>query len=136
MDRTLTAEPSVNQPKSITQPDSTEIKAINRGALLRLAIDRSRVKHAAVAAAIAVQPPYLVLMLKGERPVSERHIEALPREVARELARVWAESFGFLVVAPLSASDAQDALVVGLVSLLRSNSERMGLLERVALGTL
>ena len=66
--------------------------------LLRDAIDESGWKHEAVAAVLHVGGPYLSKMLAGTKPITDRHIRALPREIGVILARRYAEAFGLVVI--------------------------------------
>ena len=52
---------------------------------LRAAIDESTWKHAAIAAALEVEPKYFSRMLSGEKPWSLRHLSALPDDVEATL---------------------------------------------------
>lgn len=87
--------------------------------LLREAIDDSRWKHDAVAAALGVDAPYLSKMLAGEKPITLRHLDALPDDVEATYAKKYAEGFGLIVVAPAASPEcAIQQLVSGLVGVL------------------
>lgn len=83
------------------------------------AIDESRVKQEAVAAALRVDGPYLSKMRTGEKPIAARHIAALPDNVEQLFAQKYAERFGLIVVAPLSGREAQRAFIAGLFGVLQ-----------------
>lgn len=75
---------------------------------LRLAIVESGWKDGAVAEAIGLKgasgAAYFSKMLSGDKPISERHLRALPTDVRRAYARRYAKSFGLIVVEPVLSS--------------------------------
>lgn len=93
---------------------------------LREAITESGWKHEAVAAEMTrngakVDPPYLSKMLNGGpdgKSISALHLRALPDDIEAIYARKYAESFGLIVVAPVSGDQAVRNLVSGLVGVL------------------
>lgn len=86
--------------------------------LLRESIDASGVKHESVAAALRVDGPYLSKMLTGEKPIGAKHLRALPDDVEVIFARLYAESFGLIVVQPSHGDAAVRNLVSGLFGVL------------------
>lgn len=86
--------------------------------LLREAIDETHSKHDAVACAMGVGSPYLSQMLAGEKPIGSKHLRALPDDVEAVFARLYAESFGLIVVVPAEGEKALTAFVSGLAGLL------------------
>lgn len=92
------------------------------GAALRTAIEEAREKKEAVAAAMDLtDAAYLSKLFTAEKPLTARHIVALPPNVARIFARLCAESKGLICVEPLEDDDiAIRNFVGGLVALMRS----------------
>jgi hypothetical protein len=92
--------------------------------LVRLAIDTSGWKHEAVAAAmsaasgLAIDSVYLSKILSGEKRISVVHVRALPAEIEVIFARLYAQHFGLIVLAPACGQQqALEQLVNGLVGL-------------------
>lgn len=71
-------------------------------------------KYEAIASAIDVDPSYLTKLRSGEKPLSLRHIAALPDEIEQAYARHYAESFGQVVV-PVLRGDAAIAALAGVM---------------------
>lgn len=94
-------------------------------AFVRDAIDESGWKHEAVAATISeatgrsIDGPYLSKMLAGEKPLTDEVLEGLPDDIEAIVARLYAESFGQIVVTPASDDSAVQHFVGGLLALLR-----------------
>lgn len=86
--------------------------------LMRESIEESGWKHAAVAAVLGVEPPYLSRMLAGEKPWSLRAFAQLPDDIEAIFARKYAEAFGLIVVQPVSGEQAVRNLVSGLFGVL------------------
>lgn len=90
--------------------------------LLRAAIDETGWKDGAVAECIGLSgesgAAYFSKMLSGEKPIGAKHLRALPDDIEAVFARLYAESFGLIVVAPTHGDDAVKALVSGLFGVL------------------
>lgn len=100
-----------------TTGSSAEPLALKRR-LLREAIDESGWKHDAIACALEVDAPYLSKMLAGDKPITLRHLDALPDDVEAIYSRKYAETLGLIVVAPATGDDAIRNLVSGLIGVL------------------
>jgi hypothetical protein len=87
--------------------------------LLRAAIDETDWKHEALAIQMGLDRHYLSKMLSGDKPISAKHLRALPDDVEAVFARLYAEQFGLIVVAPLTGVEAERAFVAGLMGVLR-----------------
>jgi hypothetical protein len=91
---------------------------------LREAIDESdeQWKDTAVAEHIGLKGEsganYFSKMLRGEKPISVRHLRSLPADIQRRYATKHAEHLGLIVVAPLHGDDAVRSFVAGVVGLL------------------
>jgi hypothetical protein len=94
--------------------------------LLRESIDESGWKHEAVALAIGLSREngkhYLSKMLSEEKPITAKHLAALPYDIKVILARRNAEALGLIVVRPLSGEEAQRAFVAGALGLLAGSA--------------
>lgn len=92
--------------------------------LLRKAIDESTWKDGAVAEAIGLKgesgASYFSKMLSGEKPIGSAHLRALPDDIEAIFARLYAEHFGLIVVAPVYGDDAIRNLVSGIFGVLSS----------------
>ncbi len=120
MARTLRAPVAAGQGNPVAPAPDTQDNAVAPTAYhLRAAIDAAGWKHTAIAAAIAVDPPYLARMLSGEKPIADRHLKALPPDVRRELRRIEAEAEGYIVAAPISDAQAFQFLALAVLQLLR-----------------
>jgi len=90
--------------------------------LLRVSIDLTDWKDAAVAEHIGLRgesgAAYFSKMLAGEKPISAKHLRALPDDIEQIFARLYAESFGLIVVAPAYGDDAVRQLVSGIFGVL------------------
>lgn len=86
--------------------------------LLRAAIDESGWKHAALASVLGVKPPYLSMLLSGEKPWTAKYQAALPDDIERRFAAAYAELFGLIVVVPVEGEQAIKQLVAGLFGVL------------------
>jgi hypothetical protein len=95
--------------------------------LLRQAIDDCKWKHEAVAAHIDRDGHYFSKMLAGEKAITARDLRNLPDDIEACFAKLYAEQFGLVVVAPVQGEEAVHQLVTGLVGVL-------GLLPRRAAG--
>jgi len=89
----------------------------------REAIEESGWKKDAVAAAMTehgakVDAPYLSKLLSGDKAITAKHIRALPDAVEAIYARKQAESFGQIVVEPVTGEQAIRNLVSGLCGVL------------------
>lgn len=112
-----------SQDKSLAHaPTVEDIKVDLVRKLLRIAIDLTEWKDAAVAEAIGLKgdsgAAYFSKMLSGEKPISAKHLRALPDDIEQIFARLYAESFGLIVVAPVRGEDAVKQLVAGLFGVL------------------
>lgn len=65
-----------------------------------------------------VDPPYLSKLKTGEKPITARILDALPDDIEASFSKYYAESFGQVVIAPVTQEEAQRCLAVGLFSLL------------------
>jgi hypothetical protein len=125
-------QPSLSQDQSLDLLAMREGQAQDQGSededlsmvrtWLREAIDECRWKDAAVAVAIGLVGEsganYFSKMLRGEKPISAKHLRALPNDIEAAFARRYAEHFGLIVVRPLPPEEALKGLVAGLVSYL------------------
>ena len=98
--------------------------------LLRAAIDDCKWKHDALAEflidrGVLCDRYYLSKMLSGEKAITTKHLKALPDDIEARFAKLYAETFGLIVVAPVAEDEAVQQLVTGLVGVL-------GLLPRKA----
>ena len=101
--------------------------------LLRDAIEESGWKHEALAAYMGLpNGAYLSQMLSGDKPIGTKHLLALPDDVEALFARMYAETFGLIVVSPVSADVAMRQLVSGLVGVLTSRSALPQKAEKMA----
>lgn len=114
----LSLGPMPVNPVVPTKNDKDKSLVLKRG-LLRDAIDLSGWKHDAVAAALKVDGPYLSKMLAGDKPITLRHLDALPDDVEAIYSRLYAKAMGSIVVSPCEGEDAVERLVSGLFGLLR-----------------
>lgn len=104
--------------------------------LLRDAIEESGWKHEAIAAQLDLpNAAYLSRMLSGEKPIGTSHLLALPDDVEAIFARRYAETFGLIVVAPVSADVAMRQLVSGLVGVLTARPALPQKAEKMARAT-
>jgi len=127
-----TAHASARQANLDTARVVAEDNGVSLLRLVRRAIDDSGWKHAAVASVLRVKPPYLSLMLSGEKPWTAKHLAALPDEIEQRFAQSYAESFGHLVVEPLDGESAIKQLLAGLCGVLsegRAAKKRMARME-------
>lgn len=90
---------------------------------MRAAIDESRWKHEAVAmamteAGVPTDGVYLSKLLSGEKPISAKHLRALPDDIEAIYARLQAEHFGHIVVTPVTGDRALRNLVSGLIGVM------------------
>lgn len=115
--------PEPRQDKSLVPTrDAEDIKVDLVRKLLRVSIDLTEWKDAAVAEAIGLKgesgAAYFSKMLSGEKPISAKHLRALPDDIEQIFARLYAESFGLIVVAPVFGNDAVKQLVAGIFGVL------------------
>lgn len=103
----------------VPHPAAEDNSLVLKRRLLREAIDESGWKHDAVAHALDVDAPYLSKMLAGEKPITLRHLDALPDDIEAIYSRKYAETFGQIVVAPAEGDTAIRNLVSGLIGVLR-----------------
>lgn len=85
------------------------------------AIDASEWRHKqdALATAMGLDKSYLSRMRSGEKPIAQKHVAALPDDVEVIFAKLHAESFGLIVVAPATNThDAARAFISGMFGLL------------------
>jgi hypothetical protein len=61
---------------------------------------------------------YFSKMLKGEKPVGAKHIEALPREIRTLFATKYAQAHGLFVIVPVRGEDAARSLMSVLLGVL------------------
>lgn len=73
----------------------------------------------ALAKAMDKDAAYVSRVLSGDKPLSAAFIRQLPDDVEALVAKYHAESFGLVVVVPVSGDDAVRNLVSGLVGMLR-----------------
>jgi hypothetical protein len=88
-------------------------------ALLREAIATSGWKHEALALEMALpNAAYLSRMLSGEKPVTLRHLSALPDDIERIYYRLRSESLGLIAVEPPPTLDvALRQMAAGLIGI-------------------
>lgn len=118
----LLAEPPTPEGNSVAGVDQIRV-------WLRESIEEACEKYEVVALAIGVKEPYLSQMLsldpRNQKPIQWRHITALPDAVECIFARKYAESFGQIVVSPVSEAEGRRQFITGLVSLLNPKRVRM-----------
>lgn len=105
-------------PCEVQPPSALADRSAAPLSLLRRAIDETGWKHAAIAAALGVEPQYLSRMLSGEKVWTVRHLQLLPDDVERRFIELYAESFGLLIVRRVDDATAQMQLASGLFNLL------------------
>lgn len=88
--------------------------------LFNQAIDESSWsnKQEALATAMGLDRSYLSRIRSKDKPLQQRHIVALPDDVEAIFAKLYAESFGLVVVVPARGHDAVKQLVAGLLGVL------------------
>ena len=123
--RPAAAACQVNTGSRDDEPQGNSLSLIRD--LLRAAIEESGWKHEALAAAMELpNAAYLSRMLSGEKPIGSTHLLALPDDIETIFARLYAESFGLLVVPQVSDhEDAARKLAAGLIGLLAPQRARM-----------
>jgi hypothetical protein len=129
------AHPKGNLDDLVADGEDMELALVRR--LLRDAIDESRWKDSAVAEAIGLKGPagaaYFSKMLSGDKPIGAKHLRALPDEIEAIFVRLWAETFGYVVIAPLRGEDAVRSFAAGLLGLFAQLPSRADRMARVAL---
>lgn len=89
-------------------------------ALMNQAIDDSAWarKQDALATFMGIDKAYLSRLRSGDKPWRVEHVVSLPDDIESRFETLRAESFGAIVVQPLTGLDAQKAFVAGLVGLM------------------
>jgi hypothetical protein len=103
-------------------------------ALLRAAIEESRVQQKVVAATLGVDHAYLSRMLTGEKPFPVRSVDRLPVDVRRIYARLLAEHEGWRVVGETARHTAIRRVIDALLVELSLDTDQAGLPARVGYG--
>lgn len=119
MSRSVASAAAVRQSEPVDQiqaAGSTTVDPLLE--MLRQAISDSNWTLDALAVETHTDKGYLWRMLNGEKPLGAKFLVALPDEVESIFARLYAESFGLIVVAPTRGEDAVKQLVAGLVGVL------------------
>lgn len=93
--------------------------------VLRQAIDALDWKHDAVAAAIKVTSRHFSKMLSGDKPITAKHLAALPIDIELEFLTRWCKALGLIVVSPVSEAEAREQLATGLFSLLLARAPEL-----------
>ena len=65
-----------------------------------------------------IDAPYISKLLSGEKPITDRILDALPDEIEGWFAGFYAECFNLIVVPRLNEAEATRALASGLFSIL------------------
>jgi len=93
--------------------------------LLREAIDESGWKHEALAASLELDPAYLSRMLAGDKPITLRHLDALPDDIETIYAAKYATALGNFVAEPAAnPEDAMRKLVSGFLGMFGGRARR------------
>ena len=115
---------TTGQDKSGVPSENSEDHSLvlSRGCL-REAIARCAWSHEAIVAAmrsrgVSIDAPYLSKLLSGDKPIAQKHIDALPDDIEATYYGLQAERFGFIVVAPVDEATARRHLVSGLLGVL------------------
>ena len=121
MNRSMSSAAALPKGNLDVLADGSEDNSLVR-TLLRAAITESGWKDGAVAESMGLTgasgAAYFSKMLSGEKPISAKHLRALPDDVEAIFARLYAESFGLIVVAPARGDEAVKQLVAGLFGVL------------------
>lgn len=108
--------------RSVDRTKADRSTAVDRWlALMNRAIDESAWRHKqdALATFMALDKAYLSRLRSAEKPWRIEHVVALPDDIATAFLTLHAQSFGLIVVTPLSGDDAVIAFVGGFVGILR-----------------
>jgi len=87
-------------------------------AWINRAVRDSGWNQTALSAAMGKDEAYVSRVLSGEKPLSAAFIRELPNDIEALVAGYYAESFGLVVVTPVSGQDAVKNLVSGLLGVL------------------
>lgn len=119
MTRTIADGVWIGQAETVSLDTSAEGISVSLRGLFRQAIEESGLKHMAVAAAIGVEPQYLSRILSGEKPLSEKHVSLLPKEVGKAFAKLHAQQYQLIVIEGVHGPDALQQFVGGLLGIVQ-----------------
>lgn len=98
--------------------DELSTAVANELAILRGCVQQCGWTLDALEAEMRIDKSLISRILNGERPVTLKFVIALPDDIEALYMQRRAESFGLIVVAPLTGVDAQRAFVAGAIGLM------------------
>ncbi len=121
MPKSIAAAASACQTAVVDPPVAVRATTVDLLALINRALSKTPWTQEALAAHMGhgqAYVSYISRVLSGEKPLSAAFVLALPEDVQTTVAKLYAESFGLIVVEPSSGDDAVRQLVSGLCGLL------------------